>query len=272
MNRSTKLGVIGAAAALVLVPASGSGQYVDTELAGPQAVTIEFARPFFSDDGFTGLTGLGYLSGNLGSGSTRFLFELPFARGAIDGLDGSSSMIGSPFVGAAFGVGDEGGVSGAAGVRIPVPESFVFGEDDFAIAVGIAGDPDRMEAFLPENAAVSGSVRFDAPSEDGLMLRGQLDLTTWIDAGRGGDALDLLAGWGGLVGYEGESLFTSAALTGRFVATAEGDDRVWHQLEGRIGVIAGGARPWISARVPVQGGFVDALDWVVGAGVGIPIG
>lgn len=59
-------------------------------------------------------------------------------------------------------------------------------------------------------------------------------------------------------------------LTGRFLLTEDGDDRIWLQAQARIGAMLSGARPWVSVRVPIQGGFLEGLDAVLGLGVSIP--
>ncbi len=260
------------ASLLVLSTTPGAAQDISQEWSGPANVSLELARPFFSyDDSFTALTGLGYLSAMFGSGSRRYLFEVPFARGGIDDREfgGSSSMIGSPYLGIAWLSAEEHrGASGSFGVRIPVPEGFVFGDDDYAVAIGIMGDPDRFEAFLTETGTLSGALRYEYPVNDQVFLRGQIDADVlfFTDAGDG-DSVEAFTGWGGLVGWEGDAAFASAQLTGRILLTEDGDDRMWHQLQGRAGMTFGSIQPWVGVRVPVQGDFLEDVNWTLQLGI-----
>jgi hypothetical protein len=264
-------------ALLSLTPVSGTAQTLTQDWLGPSNVSLELNRPFFADrTDFTAFTGLGYLSGMFGSGRTRFLVELPFARGGIDseGFSSSSSMIGSPFVGVALTpTNGERGVSGSVGVRIPVPEGFVFGEDDFAPAIGVTGDPDRLEAFLTETVTLSGALRFERPVGETVTIRGQVDgdLLIFTDSG-GGDSTEAFLGWGGLVRWDGDAAFALGQLTGRYLATEDVDDRVWHQLQGQGGWTFGSVQPWIGVRVPVQGDLTEDVDWTLLLGVQVRLG
>lgn len=255
-----------------LVPTFASAQDLARDWHGPAEVSLEIARPFFDGGDYSALSGFAYFSGTLGSGDTRFLFEVPFARGGIADFDASSSVLGSPFIGVARRLTtDEGsGASGALGVRIPVPEAFEFGDDDFAVGLGIFGDADRMEAFLVETATLSGALRVHSEVAPTVTLVGQLDVDALIFTGDDADdRVESFLGWGGLARFEGTGAFGSLGVTGRFLMTESGDDRIWHQVQGRIGADLGRARPWVSARIPVQGGFVEGLDGVFGAGISI---
>ena len=265
------------AALLTGLPTSGSAQDISQDWAGPAHVSLELARPFLdwglgSDDGLSALSGFGYFSGVLGSGRMRFIFDVPFARGSYDSGgfgDGSSSMIGSPFAGVAWApTGDRQGVSGAIGARIPVPESFEFGDDDFAAGLGIQGDPHRLEAFVTKTATLSGTLRAETPLNENAFVRGQLELDALIYTGdTTGDRTEVFGGWGGLIGWEGDTAFASAQLNGRAVLTEDGDDRVFHTVEGQAGLARGTVQPWVGLRVPVQGRFVEDVDWVLRFGI-----
>ena len=272
-----------AAAGLVLYPAGGSGQDISQDWAAPAHVSVELARPFLdfgsAGDGFTALSGYGYVSGIMGTGRRRFIFDIPFARGGFDSGDfgsGSSSMIGSPFVGVAWAPeSDRDGFSGAIGARIPIPESFEFGDDDFAGLLGVSGDPDRLEAFLTKTATLSGTARAETPLSDNVFVRGQLEADALIytgEIGSDGDRVELLGGWGGLLGWDGASAFASAQITGRAILTEDGDDRVFHTLQGQAGVAGGVVQPWVGLRLPLQGEAVDDLEWVLRFGVRLVLG
>ena len=265
-----------AAALLLAVPNPGTAQDISQEWTGPSNLSLELARPFFDGGDFTAFSGLGYVSGIFGSGRTRFLFEVPFARGATDGEFGSSSssMIGSPFVGVAWTNEEERrGVSGSLGARIPVPEDFVFGDDDFAPVFGVFGDPDRLEAFLTETATLSGALRYEHPFNERVFFRGQIDADVlfFIDSGES-DAVEAFTGWGGLVRWDGDGAFVSGQVTGRFFLTDDGDGRVWHQLQGRGGLALGAVEPWIGFRVPIQGEMLEPIDWTLQLGMQVNLG
>jgi hypothetical protein len=261
-------------AALALSATSARGQDISQEWTGPPHLSLELAKPFFEDDGFTTFSGLGYLSGTFGSGRTRFLVELPFARGGIDNVESSSSsLIGSPFVGVARLSSTEGrGVSGSLGVRIPVPESFEFGDDDFAVAIGGIGDPDRLEAFLTETLTLSGAVRFEGSVAESVLLRAQVDADGLFFLDTEGDAVEAFLGWAGLARWEGDGPFAAGQVTGRILLTEDGDDRVTHHLHGRAGWSFGSVQPWIGARVPIQGQTTDFVSWTLQLGLRIDLG
>jgi hypothetical protein len=273
-SHATRLGAALLATVAFLAPSAAEGQDITRDWARSADISLEVGRPFFDGGGFTSLSGFAYLSGIVGSGETRFLFEIPFARGGVDGFDGSSSILGSPFIGVATRLsGEEGsGASGALGIRIPVPESFEFGDDDFASLIGGLGDADRFEAFLTKTATLSGTLRLESSVAPTVTLVGQFDADALVYVGdTDGDRVEVFTGWGGLARFEGTGVFGSVGVTGRFLLTEDGDDRIWHQAQGRIGLDLGGARPWVSARIPVQGGFLDGVDGVFGAGVAIPL-
>ncbi|MEQ9569914.1 MAG: hypothetical protein RLN75_06960, partial [Longimicrobiales bacterium] len=248
------------AAASLVGPAPAAAQDLARDWFGPAEIGFEIGRPFFDgEDGLTALSGFAHLSGVLGSGRTRVLFEIPLARGGIDGSGGSSSLVGSPFIGVARRLGDDAegaGASGSLGIRIPVPEAFVFGDDDFAVGLGVLGDADRWEAFLTKTATLSGALRVESRTSPTLTLVGQFDADALVYVGdTAGDRVEVFTGWGGLARFEGEGVFGSAGVTGRFLLSEDGDDRVWHQAQARVGLDLGGARPWVSARIPIQGGL-----------------
>ena len=260
------------ASLLALSADAGTAQDISQEWDGPANVALELDRPFFSyDDSFTALTGLGYLSGTFGGGRARFLFDIPFARGGIDSGDfsSSSSMIGSPYVGIGWvPAAERTGFSGSVGARIPVPEGFVFGDDDYASGIGIMGDPDRLEAFLTETVTASGLLRYEYPLNEGVFVRGQLDADVLIFTDPGsGDSVEAFTGWGGLLGWEGDAAFASAQLTGRVLLTEDGEDRMWHHLQGRAGMTFGAFQPWVGVRLPIQGDFVQDTDWTLQLGL-----
>ena len=271
-HRLRALAVATAVVAGSAVPATA--QDIAQEWDGPAFVGLELARPSFSDDGFTTLSGLGYLSGMFGSGRTRFLVELPFARGGTEGEFGSSSsMIGSPFVGVARISETAGsGTSGSLGVRIPVPEDFVFGDDDFAVAIGALGDPDRMEAFFTETLTLSGAFRFERTWNERVLFRGQLDADGLVFLDTSGDTFEALLGWGGLVRWTGDQAFVAGQLTGRFLLTEDTDDRVMHHLHGRAGWTFGSVQPWIGVRLPIQGDAADVISWTLQLGLQVALG
>ena len=265
---------LAAAAALVLAATSASAQDISQQWDGSPYIGLELARPSFSDDGFTTFSGLGYLSSMFGSGRTRFLVELPFARGSTEGEFGtSSSLIGSPFVGIARISETEGnGASVSFGVRIPVPESFEFGDDDFAVAIGALGDPDRMEAFYTETVTASGAFRFDRTVNENVLLRAQVDADGLFFLDTSGDTFEAFLGWGGLVRWDGDRAFASGQVTGRVLLTEDEDDRVFHHLAARAGWTFGSAQPFVGVRVPIHGFAKDVVDWTLLLGVQVRLG
>lgn len=188
--------------AALVAPAKASAQDLAKDWTSPAEISFEVGRPFFDGaDEFSALSGFAYLSGVLGEGPTRFVFEIPFARGSLDGLGGSSSLLGSPFVGVVTRLSDEGADTPAGaslGLRIPVPEGFQFGDDDYAVGLAIFGDADRMEAFLTETATVSAAVRIASPVSPAVTLVGQFDADVLVFVGDGADErVEAFTGWVG---------------------------------------------------------------------------
>jgi hypothetical protein len=263
--------LLAATAALTTLTAGQlSAQSLCTNPAqGRASLELEMLRPNFSDDElvFTGATGAGFLTGRVRLAERwTAVADLPFARAAWDVLDetGSSNTVGNPHLGVEWQAGERFG--GELGLRMPVGDLEDI-DQLAAMVVGMAGELERLEAFVPETLGLYAAGSYRQPLAQSLSLR--LRANTAFLGGDGGPD-DLLVGYTGQLWYQQGRLNVGSGVTGRANVTTDDDeaDRASHQWIVAGDYRAGQLRPGLQLRVPLDGEVRDLTDFTVGVTLG----
>lgn len=278
-DRRTRLGTALVAFVLTLlaygaVAAPVNGQSLWTGTAHGPSLQIEMLRPDFSgaELGFVGATGAGFVSARVPLG-TRFtaVADVPFARAAWEvGIEeGSSSLIGNPYVGAEWRAGER--ITAELGVRLPTGELDENKEpvvDDLgAMLVGMAGELERIEAFAPRTLGLYAAASYQAPISGPLSfrVRGGTSLL-----GGDGTPEDLYVAYTGQLVYAVGGADVAAGLTGRANATTDDEDadRAFHQAIVAGGYRLGRLRPGVQLRFPLDGEAREITGFTAGVSLG----
>jgi hypothetical protein len=237
---------------------------------GPQAsrFRLDIAKPSFDSDG-TGFFTLSVLpSVRFPVGPVRLTADLPLVFYSPEDGEGDQ-QIGNPWIGVEFGKAG-GPLTFQAGARLPLAN----GDDESeALYVGILGDWDHVEAYLPEVFSFTGSAIYQRHTEKGLVLGARLGTTmiSYKEDYWGSDAdADLMASYGLRIGYDRNRMMLAATLTGRLILTSEDDeDSDIHQLGFEAGYRFGKVMPMVGLRLPLNGDLKEEVNNVLTVGIKI---
>ena len=266
----------------LLVLASGAGTLVAQEMwLGPKGgatVAVEALQINFTRAGMQELASVG-VTQSFGSGAlffttrlpvwsgTALVLELPAANGSFTADNGfgnhesiSDFAIGNPYVGV------EGGrhgssVFGEFGVRVPLMSE----SKPAAALVGLSGDIDRLDAFLPDIATVSAYLNFRAGESEGLQFRVRAGPMMWIGTKSG--ALDHPEAYGLYAfqaGWVSRLVEVFGGFTGRAILTESVDNRFTDQVVLAAHLNLGRVEPGVSLRLPLDSGRKDLIGSTVG--------
>ncbi|MFQ6113378.1 MAG: hypothetical protein ACE5NG_04715 [bacterium] len=237
------------------------------------SIAIEVLKPEFDgDDDFTFISTAWFLSGRFSLGENVMIAgELPIAHGGIDtdfGVDESQTVIGNPYVG--FEIRRQGSSMFAEiGVRPPLTPD----DNPFASFVGLFSDFDRLEAFTPDILTVTGKVNYHRTNASKVVFRIRGGTALLINTEGKGDDTELFLDYSGQVGYEGDQFSLIGGLTGRFLASEDGDlgERTVLQLGLAASVGLRNVRPGIHLRIPLDDDLTGVLDLVAGLNLGVQL-
>jgi hypothetical protein len=270
-TKSNQLSSTLAAAAIALTVASDAdAQTLCTRVEDRPSLHLEFLRPDFAEApfSFAGATGAGFLTGRAPiAPGWQAVADLPFSRAAwqIEGVGGSASLIGNPYLGVEW--RGSGRFAVEAGARLPIGDLEDI-EKLGPILVGVAGELERMEAFLPETMGLYAAATYRQPLAGPLSFgfRGGSAFLT----GEGGDE-DLLTGYAGQLRYATERGSFGAGITGRANVTSDsqtGGERVSHQVIVGGDRVFGAFRPAAQLRFPIDADARDVSQLTIGLGLG----
>lgn len=154
----------------------------------------------------------------------------------------------------------EAGVFSEFGLRLPTTED----EQDVYHLVGMAADPDRIEAWAGPFIPVLAAANYRVSNEWGVGARFRGGCSIWIPTGDRAGGGSLL--FGVLMFYEGASFafqggFSGRAFLGDIPLSPEPD--VLGQIVFKLDLLSQQARPGMSLRVRTNDRSV--VDYVVGA-------
>ena len=192
---------------------------------------------------------------------TALVIELPAARGSFSSWDETMSdfAIGNPYVGV------EGGQSGTkwfgeAGVRLPI-----MSETKIASAlVGMASDLDRMEAFLPDVAAVSAYLNGRSGGATGFRIRMRVGPLLDIPTRSGMGDAELFGAYALQVGVASKGVEIFTGVTGRMLITQDASNQLTDQFVSSLHLNLGRVEPGVDIRVPLDNGQPDLIGSVFG--------
>ena len=254
--------------AMIAATAPLSSQTISLTRPGRYSIALEAARPqlTFDDESVGAASAALFLSGHAALGSrANLIVELPFAHAKVDGLlSESSSTVGNPYVGLQL-VRDR--VRFDVGGRLPLVD-----EGEFATLIGVAAELERMEAFLPDVASLSASIRMETGSEKGMHVAVFAGPSLLMFTGDDilNDGNELLLTYGIEPAYRGASVRAGARLLGRYVATGDDGtfaDRSIHQLGLFADFGAGRVRPGVHLRFPIDEDMREDVPWILGLNV-----
>ena len=186
----------------------------------------------------------------------------------------SGAALGNPYLGAEARPRPDLVVG--AGVRLPLaryedPDPSNEGSTDGFVG-GLTADAERVEAYLPNVAALRVAAEYQPRLSPALGLRLHLAPTVFLGV-RDDDRRDLGLGYGLLADLGSGPLAARVGVTGRrFLRGDEGfgffDTTLAAALSASLEV--GGVRPGVVARVPLTGDVFGA-DAVVGLSLDVPV-
>lgn len=257
----------------VATPTAGlTAQSVWTHTDAPASVELELLRPDFSDElDFSFGTSAGFITARFPlKGSWGVAADLPFSRASWDDVAGpeSSSLVGNPYLGLEWAASPR--LTTGFGLRVPVGE--IDDLTDLApMLVGMAGEMERLEAFVPQTLGLYATADYRAPLANGLSLRFRGG-PAFLGGDGGPD--DLLLGYTGQLWYGRDRLNLGGGLAGRAnLTTDDADtDRTVHQvvLAGDYGL--GRLRPGLQLRVPLDQAVRDVSDYTLAMSLGWAFG
>lgn len=228
---------------------------------------LEWQRPSVSGADLSTLSGMLRAGITVPIGATtRFVAVLPYTRASFEEFESDhSTAFGNPYLGVETGaVGAP--VTAQLGVYLPLAS-----EDAFdPAALGLIGDFDHAEAYIPHLITPRGGVQYRNLAPGGFVWGVRGGLAGWVPT-EGGDA-ELVGDYGLMAGLERAPVRLTASFSGRIVATAEEADlgeKTFHQLAFEATYLGSGAEPYLLIRVPLDDGLSESLEHTVGLGVRI---
>lgn len=269
----TSKAMISVVVLLTTVPGLADAQTVWTRKPAGTSVELELLRPNFAReaDVFDGASGAGFLTFRTPIATRMALVaDLPFTRAGFD-VEGvkTANEIGNPYVGVEWSRSDR--FMAELGVRVPVGDPIDESDDllrDLSVmGVGLAGELERAEAFVPATVGVYAIANYTAPLNDGLEMRVRGGPSF---LGGDGASEDLHMTYTGQLWYGTGAWHVGGGLAGRWVVTGDdgwSDDTV-HQvvLGGDYGI--GKLRPGLQVRIPLDSEVSDVAGSTIGMSLG----
>jgi hypothetical protein len=264
-------GVLCMLALMTTIPDALAAQSMWVNRGSEGGFALEYLRPAFNGSpDFTLLSGI-YVVSFRGPMSHRvqLVGELPVVHTSYKNSflgDGSSTDIGNLYVGLSSGSTDSGTVV-ETGIHLPIA-----GSTADALPLGMLGDYDRYEMYLPDVLALGVRVDHKSPMSDGLFTRLRFGPTVLFPTGNGGDT-DVDLGYGFATGFENATTNVSIGVTGRWRLTGSSGsfgEKSVHQAtllgSQRLGPVRVGAQ----LRIPVDDQLDNYLERVLGLSVTLP--
>lgn len=256
---------------LLAIPVPSVGQSVWTHQDGRATVELELIRPFFADEvgGFNAATSAGFLTFRAPvADQFGVVADLPFSRADFDVTTGGSEhsgMVGNPYLGMEWRPADS--FLGELGVRIPVGDADDLGNLG-AILVGLSGELDRIEAFVPQTVGVYAMGNYMLKPDPAFTIRFRGG-PAFVDPE--GSSESLLLTYTGQAWYHFGHLNVGTGLTGRWDVT---DDDGWGEATAHQVVVGAdygvrSLRPGLQLRIPLDGEVRDVAGYTLGVSLGV---
>lgn len=256
-----------AGALLLLAPTAAAAQDLWPEPRRERTIDLEWVRPSLENTDLAFHAGFWHLTAGIPVDSAaRLIVVLPYTVAAFDGgADEGESALGNIYAGAEIGR-PAATVTGQLGVYLPTASEDA---SDPAI-LGLLGDFDRAEAYLPNVTALRGGMQYRQTDPGGILYGFRFGGSGLIPSGGGGGSAELLLDYGLIFGVETARVRLAGTIDGRLGATAGAGvslgDRSIHQAGFEAVLLGGRVEPRLILRVPMD----EALDGVgpmVGVGL-----
>ncbi|HEX8850541.1 MAG TPA: hypothetical protein VF761_13500 [Gemmatimonadaceae bacterium] len=255
-------------------PAVARAQSIWVPIDHQMHARVEWWHPHLAGaSGITALSGARYFSATFPVGErVAFAFELPFARARMPATVTTpayaDASMGNWYVGLQVGDALEPtAVVGEIGARLSATSDDAF----LSTTVGMIGDPERFEAFLPSAASLSAAANIIA-HRGSTMARLRFGMTALAYSGSGtGDGSHMLIDYGLMASRDIDRLRIAGAVIGRAATLNEGPfgDRASHVATGTASLSLGAFRPSVSLRLPFEQSMRRISPWTLGVGVDI---
>lgn len=231
-------------------------------------MSLEWGKPFFTEsDGLSFLTSVAHLTGRVAV-RPRFLIvgSVPLSHWGVssDFQDESATDLGNPYLGFQFYTPGEI-TSVSLGTRLPLASS-----DGEALLVGIIGDFDRFEAYMPETGTVEVELASAYHHSSGLQVEGRFRQAFLYPTGDNRADNEFYLHYEGRVWYAADPVRVGVGLAGAAILSEKDLDfseRTVHHGSVYLAADIGNLRPGAYARLPLDEEFSDGLDLIFGLGV-----
>ncbi len=236
-------------------------------------IAAELMKPGLDDSGdfHPGSSAL-YLSGRIRVSPTlAFVAELPVAFGGLRYDGGADALLGNAYVGVESGPVDAP-VWVEAGGRLPLIGS----DPNSAWLVGTNTDIDRLSAFQPKTATVSGALNVGRRNATGTGVRARLGPELYFrTSGDWQYSTEVLMNYGAQL-YRVRGPLELYAHAGGLVVVSGEDrggfgERSLHQLGFGGSYLVGGLRPGVVVRLPLDEDLQQSINYVIGLTLQVPL-
>ena len=252
------------------IPASAQFSWLN--LSEKNVISLEATKFTLEDDReFSFMSGVYILSGNFKVGQNLFILaEIPYAsfkREASWG-DLKTSMVGNPYLGLKFNVG-EAGLFGYSGIRLPLAPN-----DESRAAEGAASIYfDRLEAFMPESKTLTFGGGFNNSLPSGLSYNIQGGITMLLFDEEYVDDETFLD-YKATFNYNLSKIKLACGLTGRY-RLKDTDQKVEtrnvNMLGAKAGYDLGFLIPGIHFYYPLGDDMQDLYNYFYGVTIDFPL-
>ncbi len=264
---------LGLAATLLLVPAAVAAQDLWPEPRREATVDLEWVRPRVEGTDLGAFAGFYRLSAAVPvDEKARVVVVVPYTVADVESsfAQGDDAALGNIYLGAEIGApGDE--LTVQLGAYLPTAPD-AGGDPAF---LGLLGDFDRLEAYLPNTLAMRGGIQYRQRDPGGVVYGFRAGASGIVPTGGGGGSAELLLDYGLVFGVETARLRLAGTLDGRLFATTGGAvalaDRTVHQAGVEVVLLGWRVEPRLVVRVPMDQ-QLDGVGPMAGAGLTMRLG
>lgn len=258
---------------LLLLPPAAAAQDLWPEPRREPTADLEWVRPRIEGADLGTFAGFWRLTAAVPvDEKARLVVVVPYTVAEVEGsiAQDATTALGNIYVGAE--IGSPGAtLTGYLGAYLPTAA-----EDAGDPAVlGVLGDFDRLEAYLPNALAMRGGMQYRRTDPGGVLYGFRFGGSGIAPTGGGGGSAELIIDYGLIFGVETARLRLAATIDGRFGATAGTgiplEDLTVHQAGFEVVLLGWRVEPRLIVRVPMDE-QLDGVGPMVGLGMTARLG
>lgn len=268
-TRVTSLAIL--TSALLQVP--GAAQDLWPEPRREATVDVEWVRPRVDGTDLGTFAGFYRLSVAVPvDEQARVVVVVPYTVADIESsfAPGDDAALGNIYLGAEIGA-PGGALTGQLGAYLPTAAE----EAGDPAVLGLLGDFDRLEAYLPNTLAMRSGVQYRQRDPGGVLYGFRAGASGIAPTGGGGGSAELVLDYGLVFGIETARLRLAGTIDGRLFATTGGAvalaDRTVHQAGAELVFLGWRVEPRLVVRVPMDRQLED-VGPMVGLGMTVRLG